>query len=99
LDEFIIGQRLNYYKSSVESNHAFLDDKVPKIEVLVLAVQLVIGNQGQMLPDLTPQMLPVTLDLPRAHEGPKYFLDCQCILVVSDWLFQGYRRLYLHCLT
>ena len=48
---------------NIKSHHAFLDNIVPKVEGLVLIVQLIIGNQSQSLIYLKPELFPVLLSI------------------------------------
>jgi hypothetical protein len=68
------------------SNNAFLDDSIPKIQIIVLLIQLVVSNQGQMLVYLPPQVLPVSLDLLPDGMRPESLLQCQHVLIVANWL-------------
>ena len=57
------------------SQHAPLYYPVPKVEVLVLSVQLVVGDQRQRLVYLPAQQLPVPPRLPSYRERPENLLN------------------------
>jgi hypothetical protein len=73
------------------SNHTLLDNEVPKIEIIVFAVQFIVGYQIQLLSYFTTQMLPVALYLAGRHKRPEYLLNSQNVLIIPHWLLKGYR--------
>lgn len=81
------------------SKHAFLDHGIPKIEVFVLTVQLIVGNHCQMLADLASKKLPIPVDLSGRHEGPEYLLNGYNTLVAAVHLLQGNTRFDLHAIA
>lgn len=70
-----------------QSYYTLLDHRVPKIEVLVFAIQLIIGYQGQILGYPSTEVLPISADFSWAGEGPEGLLQGQSIFVVFDGLF------------
>lgn len=83
-------------RSGAKSDHTSLYHSIPKVEIFVLAVQLVIGDQRQRLVDLSPQQVPVPARLSPDYERPEDLLDCQHGLVALHWFLQRDWRFYLH---
>ena len=79
-----------------ESYDTFLDNTIPEIEILVLAIQLVISNQGELLIYFVSELFPVVKNIFKGEMTPEHVLHSKNILIISTRLFDENIRIHFN---
>lgn len=57
------------------SHYTFLDDRIPKIQAPILAIKLIIRNNGQLLVNFIPKLRPILFRIFVREMTPEHILN------------------------